>query len=388
MKKEVYDIIVCGAGPAGAEFARYVTENSKYSVLVLDRTDKIGYPAKSTAGTTKEFLDEFKIPKSVYVSKLNSAVIQGPNETSTHPYDGYVLDFAKFKKFLVNEAIKNGAKIIIKADVTKPIIENNKITGVEYTKNGKIYSTYGRIIVDATGPSAVLAKELGLVKFTSNEHLVGIEYEMNNLKLEQQDAMIFKFDRNLAPGGYSWIFSTGKNKARVGICWVSEFFKAERGKGSQIEHLNHWIKTDNRLKSGKILETHGGDAFYELVKQKSTDNFLAIGDSASCIHPTTGEGIRPGLYSSMFAAKTAIEALDRKDTSASQLKKYDKKWNETIGKNRKLILFATKKLYELSNKQYDKFVANTGKLDSETVKRFMNYQTTLKDALKLYPFFS
>ncbi len=386
--KEDYDIVVCGAGPAGAEFARYVTENSKYSVLILDRTNKIGYPIKSTAGTFKDAVDEFKIPESVIVSKIDSAIMEGPTEEMSLSVDGAVLDFAKFKKFLVTEAKKNGADILTEAEVTKPIIENKKIIGVEYSKDGKIHFVYGKIVIDATGPSAVLTRHLGLVKFTIKEHFVGMEYEMTNLNLTRQNTMLFKFDRNIAPGGYAWIFSTGKDKARVGICWANEMFKEERGKGSQMEHLDYWIKSDDRLRQGKILEKHGGDAFYEIVKKKSDDNFLAIGDAVSSIHPTTAEGIRPALYSGLFAAKTAIEALNKNDTSRSQLKNYDGLWNEHIGKSRKLILFATKKLYELSNKQYDKLVMRFKKLDEETIRRFMNYQTTLKDALKLYPFFS
>ncbi len=380
-----YDVIIAGAGPAGAECARYISENSKFSVLLLDRTQEIGEPKKSTAGTFMDTMRVFKLPKKVIMAKTNLAVIEGPSQEAVLPIEGRVLEFGKLKKFLVEEAVHHGADLKIQATVTKPILEKNKIAGVEYQTLEGPNVAKAKIIIDATGPAATLAAQLGLRTLNPENHWIGIEFEMERLKLRNQNAMLFKIDQNCAPGGYSWIFSTGKNHAKVGNCWNEEFFRKNKGLGSQVSYLLKWIKTDERLKTGIPVEMHAGDAYFSSsIKKRSADNFMAVGDAVCCIHPFAGEGIRPGMYSGMFAAQTAIEALGKKDTSVRQLFEYDKKWLSYAG-SRKLAHFLSNRLYNLSNKRLDKLVANLRKLDDAAIHRFVNYTFTLNDIRKLLP---
>ena len=88
-----YDIIIVGAGPAGAQCARYISEHSKYSVLLLDKTQEIGEPKKSTAGTFPETMQVFDLPRSVVQNKTHAIIFEGPTEATELPMEGYVLDF-------------------------------------------------------------------------------------------------------------------------------------------------------------------------------------------------------------------------------------------------------------------------------------------------------
>ncbi len=380
-----YDVIIAGAGPAGAECARYISENSKLSVLLLDRTQEIGEPKKSTAGTFMDTMRVFKLPNKVTMTEIHAAVIEGPSEESVLPIEGYVLEFGKLKKFLVEEAVHHGVDLKIQATVTKPILEKNKLVGVEYQTLDGVQVAKARIVIDATGPAATLATQLGLRTLDPRDHWIGMEFEMEKLKLRTQHAMVFKLDQNYAPGGYSWIFSTGNNHAKVGNCWSREFFRKNGGQGSEVSYLMKWIKSDGRLKNGIPIEMHAGDAYFNpSISKRSSENFMAVGDSVCCIHPLAGEGIRPGMYSGMFAAQTAIEALGKNDTSARLLSGYDKRWFAYAG-SRKLSQFLSNRLYNLSNKRLDKFVANLRKLDDAGIQRFVNYSFTLNDIRKLLP---
>lgn len=380
-----YDVIIVGAGPAGAQCARYISEHSQHSVLLLDKTQEIGEPKKSTAGTFPETIETFALPNSVVMNKSTSLILEGPTKTTELAVDGYVLDFWKLKKFLVEEAVHHGTEVRIKATVTKPFLQNNRIAGVIYEDLDGPHEVQGKIIIDASGPAAVLATQLGLKTLNQKAHFVGIEYEMDKLELQHQYAMLMRFDHRYAPGGYSWIFSTGNNHAKVGNCWGLEFFKKNGGNGSGEQYLKKWITSDKRLKNGFALEIHGGDAYLEpAVSKRSMDNFMAIGDSVSSIHPLFGEGIRPGMFSGIFAAQTAIESLKKNDTSAKQLKKYDTLWKQKYG-NYKLACMIMNVLYTLSNDNFDRFVRNLRRLDDAAVQRIISYQFTLKDFLKLLP---
>ncbi len=386
MEENEYDIIIAGAGPAGAQCARHLSENSDYSILLLDKTQEIGQPKKSTAGTVMETMEKFNLPKKLIMQKIHSVILESPSHEIEVSVPGCVLEFGELKKFLVREAVHNGVKVEISATVNKPLLKKGEIAGIEYQCFEGINTAKARIIIDATGPRAVLATLLGLRKLNPKNHWIGMEFEMENLNLKHNNSMLIKLDNNYAPGGYSWIFSTGKNYAKVGNCWNNEFFKKKGGRGSQLSYLKKWIKSDERLKNGVPLEMHAGDAYFDSsIRKKSTSNFMAIGDTICSINPLFGEGIRPGMYSAIFAAETAIEALKKNDTSAKQLSNYDMRWQQNIGENRRFMHYISNRLYNFSNTKYEKLTRNFRKLDKVTINRIINYKFTLNDIRKIFP---
>jgi len=379
-----YDVIIAGAGPAGAQCARYLAKNSKYSVLLLDKTQEIGEPKKSTAGTKKAILKQFELPKKIVQSDIDRVVFESPNEESVFSVDACVLDFGLLKKFLAEDAVHNGAVLQIQSSVTAPIVENKKVVGVQYDDFEGSHEARAKIVIDATGPSAFIASKLGLRKLDPASHWIGMEYEMENLDLKRQKSMVIKFDNNYAPGGYSWVFSTGKNHGKVGNCWGVDKFKKNGGSGSQVSYLKKWIRDDERLVHGEAMEVHAGDAYLNYQKQIVSNGFMCAGDSVCAIEPIFGEGIRWGLYSGMFAAQTAIGALKTNDFSSRQLSVLGEKW-DSLKMSRRLACAVNRAFYRLPNSGFDSFVANTRKLDAAALERFMDCAFTLRDILKLMP---
>jgi len=379
-----YDVIIAGAGPAGAQCARYIAQNSRYSVLLLEKSAKLGDPNKSTGGTELDVLRKFDLPEKIVQCRTDSIIFEGPAEQTKIPIGMCVLDFGKLKTFLAEDAVKMNVELRKSASVQTPLIENGKVVGVQYADANGVQSARGKIIIDATGPTSILATKLGLRVIDPKTHWVGMEFEMDGLNLPCQNAIVLKFDHDYAPGGYSWIFSIGKNKAKVGNCWMPEFYKKNNGKGSNLEYLKKWISEDPRLRNGKIGVMHGGDAFFGDIRKRSTDNFMAIGDAVCSIHPVLAEGIRYAMSSGQFAAETAINALNVNDASASRLYAYDKKWAE-MGKYHKIGLFVTHRTYSIPNNRFDAFVRNFRKFDAEGLRRLMDYEFTLMDIIRMTP---
>lgn len=386
MAGDAYDVIIVGAGPAGAQCARYLAEHSQYSVLLLDKTQEIGEPKKSTAGTFDETMRAFELPKRIAQCPITAGVFEGPTETATFPLKGCVLDFGRLKRFLAEDAVHHGVELRIESTAVKPVMEHKKIAGVLYRDLDGEHVAKAKIVIDATGPGAVLAAQIGLGKLDPKSHWIGMEFEMERLRLTQQNAMLIRLDTTFAPGGYSWIFSTGRNHAKVGNCWSRKLFGKHGGSGSQLSYLEKWIRSDARLKNGIALEMHAGDAYIDGIRTRSAHNFMAIGDVVCTVHPLFGEGIRPALYSGTFAAQAAIDALKKKDTSARQLAAYDHAWNGKYGKYWRTALLTNALLYRLSNKHLDKVVRNVGLLDPATRNRIINLTCTANDVRKLLPF--
>ena len=378
--RECFDVVIAGAGPAGAQCARDLAARG-YDVVVLETESEEGFPRqsnKSTGGTFPSMLASFGIPDDVVMQFTDSVVIESPNEHFVQRQAGAVLEFADFKRFLVRDGRERGAEYRFDARVSKPVLEDGEVVGVRYAGDEEVY---GDIVVDATGPAAPLAKALGVSDLERENQAIGIEYEFEGVSLDEpgyadlHDAMMLRLDHDYAPGGYSWIFHTGADTAKVGVCYIQnesyqQYAEADR---TVDGYLEHWLDSDPRFGDAERLEgkQHRGSAHIQPPGSLSTDGFMAIGDTVPTIDPLWGEGIHKGMKSARAAAITADECLtpDPPDTSAEAMSAYDDRWHERVAPNARSRLLMTHLMYMADNDRYDRFMQDIRKLGRETLAK-------------------
>jgi digeranylgeranylglycerophospholipid reductase len=375
-----YDVLIAGAGPAGAQCARDVAARG-YDVLVLETESEDEFPRqsnKSTAGTFPSMMAAFNVPDDVVMNYTDSVVLESPNNHFAQEQAGAVLEFADFKRWLVADSRERGAEYRFDSRVSNPITEDGEIVGVEY---GGGETVTGDIVVDATGPSAPLAKALGVSDLERENQAIGIEYEFEGVAVDHEDyadltdAMMLRLDHDLAPGGYSWIFHTGADTAKVGLCYIqNERYQTAAKEGMTIDdYLEYWVDTDPRLQDATKLEgkMHRGSAHIQPPDSLSTDNFMAIGDTVPTIDPLWGEGIHKCMASGRVAAVTADECLTpaEPDTSAANIATYDDRWHSEVAPRMKKRLLMTKLLYLASNDRYDRFMRDLRRAGTDTLSK-------------------
>ncbi|UVE50969.1 NAD(P)/FAD-dependent oxidoreductase [Haloferax larsenii] len=364
---DIYDVIIAGAGPAGGQAARDLASRG-YDVCVLETESEDEFPSrsnKSTAGTFPSTMASFNIPDEVVMNFTDDVVLESPNHHFRRHQPGAVLEFADFKNWLVDESRADGAEYRFGARVSKPVMEGGEIVGVQYNGGEEVR---GDIVIDATGPSAPLAKELGVCELKREKQAIGIEFEFEGMDMnpdgyaDLRDTMMLRLDHDIAPGGYSWIFHTGEDTAKVGVCYLqNEGHRKNAQTGFTIDdYLQYWADTDPRFENAKRIEgiQHRGSAHIQLPSRMSTDNFMAIGDTVPTVDPLWGEGIDKCMRSGRMAAATADRVLthSERDTSASELAIYDKLWHDRVAPKAKNRLFMTEMLYRASNERYDEFM--------------------------------
>ncbi|KYH25930.1 digeranylgeranylglycerophospholipid reductase [Halalkalicoccus paucihalophilus] len=375
-----FDVVVAGAGPAGAQCARDLAAR-QYDVLVLETESEEEFPRqsnKSTGGTFPSMLAAFGIPDDVVMHFTDSIVIESPNEHFVQEQAGGVLDFGAFKTYLVEDGIEAGAEYRFDARVSKPITENGEAVGVQYNGSREVY---GDIVVDATGPAAPLAKALGVSDLKRAKQAIGIEYELEGVDLDAPgyadltDAMMLRLDHEYAPGGYAWIFHTGEDTAKVGLCYIQNesYQRYAEARRTVDGYLQHWLDTDPRFNAAERIEgrQHRGSAHIQPPGSLSTDNFMAIGDTVPTIDPLWGEGIHKGMRSGRAAAITADQCLipSERDTSAEEVSLYDELWHTEVAPGQGARLSMTELLYLASNERYDTLLRDLDRLDTETLSR-------------------
>jgi digeranylgeranylglycerophospholipid reductase len=378
---ERFDVVIAGAGPAGAQCARDVAARD-YDVLVLETEAEDEFPRqsnKSTAGTFPSMMAAFGVPGDVVMNYTDKVVLESPNDHYVGDQAGAVLEFAGFKRWLVSEGRENGAEYRFDARATAPISDDEGgAVGVRYNGDEEVYAD---VVIDATGPAAPLAKQMDVTELQRERQAIGIEYEFEGVEIDHpeyadlEDAMMLRLDHDLAPGGYSWIFHTGEDTAKVGLCYIqNDYHRRYAREGMTVDdYLEEWLEADPRFEDATKLEgkQHRGSAHIQTPGSLSTDGFMAIGDTVPTIDPLWGEGIHKCMKSARAAAITADSCLtpDERDISAEAMSVYDDLWHGEVAPRAHTRLLMTELLYLAPNERYDRLMADLRSLGENTLAK-------------------
>jgi geranylgeranyl reductase family protein len=371
-----FDVIVIGAGPAGGQTARELSKLGR-KVLIIEKSQEIGQPNYSTAGTPKETVVDFDLPQNILSASWNKIIWATPRQRAVWEFPetmGYVLDFAGLRKFLAIDAETAGAEIFVGTTVSE-LIENNGIyEGVKYHGIFGDGEARAKIIIDATGH-----QEFGNTTLKINPVLIenlanGLEYQMVGSMLENKEALTFYMGQDYAPNGYAWTFPMNDgNQTKVGICVYGE----QNGK-TLSELLEKFMNSVADFKMMEPLEVHAGAAHTDGgVKNHVYKNLILIGDSAHQINPLGGEGIRHALHAGRMAALVIDEFFKKEDKNIKWLKEeYEKRWKEKFYRKWKYSKFLSEIIYhKLDDENLDNLIEALKDLpSSDAYEILFNYK--------------
>jgi len=304
-----YDVIVAGAGPAGTTTAAAVAQ-AGFRVLVLEKDATCRSPCAGYISRTINM----ELPENCLVQSIITTIRTYFPDLSFHDFqlDGFVVDRPSFDMAFAMKAKESGAKILWNS----PLMD--KIPGGVSFRGG---AASGKVIVGADG---VFSKTASLSGLEKQKVAVCAQYHMTGIRILSQTSEIF-FDRYYAPGGYVWIYPTGKASAKVGL--------GTTGTGSPRRYLDAFIKesgVSDRLGGIKTEYITGALPVGGLREKLVFDNVLLVGDSAGMADPVTGAGINNAMLAGEIAGRTIIEALESDDMA--MLSQYETGIKKLLGK--------------------------------------------------------
>jgi flavin-dependent dehydrogenase len=98
------------------------------------------------------------------------------------------------------------------------------------------------------------------------------------------------------------------------------------------------------------------------IRRNYGNGFLAVGDCASQVKPTTGGGVIFGLTCAKIAAQTAGEALKQGDVSSNALQVYQKRCSDLLSFDFSVMLRLRRFLDSLSDEKVDEMLRTCRKL--------------------------
>ncbi|NIO22545.1 MAG: geranylgeranyl reductase family protein [Candidatus Aenigmarchaeota archaeon] len=346
-----YDVIVVGIGPAGSSVARYCGEKG-LKVLAVEKRQEIGVPVRCGEGLSKSSLERMGIglEKSWVAKMVKGAAAYAPNgKKITVDFkgpEGWVIERKMFDKYLAKLAAKGGAKIITKTEVVGVERKGSEVN-VKMRSGDRNFETTCKILVACDGVESRIARMMGMKTTLSlNDIASCVQFEMTNVKIDP-DRIEMYFGKEIAPGGYAWVFPKGKETANVGIGVRKPFSKKHA-----IEYLRDFVRKREGLRNGSVIEVNsGGVPVGGLLEDMVSDNFLIVGDAAHQVNPIHGGGISESYIAGKIAGEVIVKAIKKGNYSKVMLSEYNKKWWETRGKKMEKLLRLRRVVESLSDEE-------------------------------------
>ncbi len=325
-----YDFVVVGAGPGGSMAAKTLAEKGG-KVLLVEKRPEIGVPVRCAEATGIEGLKALgiKIKEKFIASRTRGAFVYSPDGTlvdiSGKEYSGYILERRLFDKYLAIYAAEAGAEVRTRTYTYDLLIKDNAVKGVFLKQFNKRFLVECKAVVGADGIESKIGRRVGLNTRTKLSQMTSnAQFEMVGIDVHE-DIMELYFGREVAPGGYAWVFPKGKDIANVGL-------GIRNANKSALEYLKNFINSKKHLRNGKISGiVVGGVPVQGPVEKTYSNGVVLVGDAARHVDPLTGGGIYNAMKCGVIAGEVLIEALEKNDFSEESLAEYERRWKQAIG---------------------------------------------------------
>jgi len=351
-----YDAVVVGSGPAGSVTARFAAEAGA-KVLIIERRAEVGVPVLCGEGVSQK-VDNFKVleGKRWIATKMQGARIFSPNGTMitlaaeyAGNETGYVVYRDIFDQELVRGAVKKGAKLMLNTNAVGLLKKNGKIKGLIAQQFDETLEIEADVVVGADGVESRVGRWAG-IKTTLKPYDLEtcVQYTLTNIDWDNPYCDFF-LGKQVAPGGYVWVFPKGKDVANVGIGVLASLSKAGKAK----QYLDTFIAAHPELKKGQPVRIiTGADPVAEPI-QSVTDNLLLVGDAARQVDPITGGGLMHAIEAGTYAGETIGNAVEKQRFDTETLSEYETRWKNAFGKKLHRNYVAKEIMLDMEDKTLD-----------------------------------
>jgi len=356
------DVLVVGAGPAGLSAALFLS-NKGFSTIVLEKNETVG--SKHTkyditeGNRIREILNEVGI-KANKISSTSEWISPNHNFVLDSKIEDFYFKRGRDKDSLESKLLKklksNNVDIFLGTKLVSIEKNGKEIVAVEIDKRTKKLRIEPKYVIVADGSNSEFRRKLK-VKTNNFVTFIGFGVLIESKERDVVPHAKIYFDERIAPGGYVYSGSVGKESF---FCIIVD---AEVSKEKSLKQ-NLEI----------FLEKHDGEKFTEKnhftgigisgIQEVIVGNVLFIGGAALFCNPFLGYGLNYAIESAYYAVDSIVK---------NNMETYSKYANE-IQKEIKDMFFAREIWRKANNYFFDRLVqAFNGKYDisDEKIKKIV-----------------
>ncbi len=352
------DIIVVGGGTAGT-FAAATAANAGLDVVLLERKSKseagqiaCGDAIKGKISFPNVIDLEYLKEESFSNQDIQRAIFRNPveNQSLEVAFDGHgtVLNRKRFGEVLLEEAVRAGTTVEYNTVVADVLQDDGEIMGVLGTQHGEPITYLADVTIDATGALSILQDK---ADFTDSTFDTNVRYsqfcsayrEIIEVPepVEWDDAIVFKPTEEL---GYLWYFPRSATELNVGLG-----FQMTESPMKLVDVLQQELRSQPIFDGATVKNKLGASVPTRRPYDSAVaPGYIAVGDAAGHVNPSTGGGITGAAKGGYWAATQAIDAISNDDVSEVAFWRYNHKVMTTFGKR-----FAAIDLYNIWATGYD-----------------------------------
>lgn len=346
-----FDVIVVGAGPAGA-MAAYRIAAAGHSVVLVERGEAPG--AKNLSGGVlygrvldpvfPGWADEAPVERRItrhvttFLTPDSAVAIDYSSSTLAEPVNAVTVLRAKFDPWLAGKAEEAGAFLMpgVRVDslLTEPGPNGVRVVGVQAGED----QLRARVVIAADGVNSFLARGAGLRRKEPTNHMaVGVKAVMSlpretiedrfGVLGDQGSAHAIVGDCTLGIGGGGFLYTNTDSLSFGVVLRLDDLLKSGRTAIEVFDHylahpgLQHLIRGAEIIEYGSHLVAEGG---YDAIGEIVADGFVVAGEAAGLTINSglTVRGMDLAIGSGIAAGDAVAEALTAGNTSAAGLAGY------------------------------------------------------------------
>ena len=321
------EVVVIGGGPAGSTSATMLARQG-VSVLLLERErfprEHVG---ESLLPASIPVLEELGVLPAVeaagFLKKWGATMVWGTDptpwswyfkETNQRNPHSYQVWRPQFDQLLLENSRAHGVDVREGHRVVEVLWESGKATGVRYRSDtGETATVRCRYVVDASGQTGILARDLNLRQWDSFfQNLAVYGYFSGAQRLPSPDETNIFIEAY--PNGWLWSIPLHTGWTSVGAVVDSSTGQSEISKGglgefleaqvAQASHTSEMLR-DAHLESGPFIVK---DWSY-VCERVTGDGYVLAGDAACFVDPLFSSGVHLALMSGILAAAYVTSAL-------------------------------------------------------------------------------
>lgn len=322
------DVLVVGAGPAGATAAYYLARHG-IDVLMLDRSafprEKVcgdGLTPRAVASLLRMGIDTddpgFERVDGLRVHARDCTIDLPWPELETWPNYGLVRTRYDFDQLLVTKAQKAGARLQERSEATEPILEDGWVRGAVVRhagdKRADPINVRARTVVAADGAASRFAAHAGVRRDATRPLGIAARryYETDYHPGPWFESWLDLWDGDMLLPGYGWLFPVAGGRVNLGGGLLNTFKNFKDISAQQLfdafaRMLPEEMGISEETAAGRVLSGPLPMSFNRAPQ--AVPGMVVVGDAVGAVNPMNGEGIAYAMETSEIAAELIHEAL-------------------------------------------------------------------------------
>ena len=317
------DVLVVGAGPAGAAAAAWAARQglevllTDAAVFPRDKTCGDGLTPRAVAELQKLGLEDWlrahTVNQGLRAHGFGQTLLL-PWPGGTLPAWGSAVARTELDDHIRTAAIKAGATALDGVRAVDVRREGDRVAAVVFERAGERFEIACRRVVVADGVRSPLGKLLGREWHRDTVYgVAGRSYITSGMSDDPwiSSHLELRGEGGEILSGYGWIFPLGTGEVNIGVGTLAT---AKRPANVAIKPLMKFyadqrrdefeLSGDLRMPTSALLPMGGA------VSNVAGPNWALIGDAAACVNPLNGEGIDYGLETGRMVADMLAEESD------------------------------------------------------------------------------